>query len=256
MSIYTEQQVQQLGKASRKVAFLSLASFLIVAGSLIYSAVKLNSLRTSVEKKQSELTVLQKQIEPINQRVKELNQRVDELRSTQEDILNFLAKVTSAQDIKLIDRDVDWEKTKQQIMSLPAGQRKQAALAAVLLAWKYIPFKLGGNSLKSGFDSPRFVKFVLFQVGIEVEQLPNERLSETLMRSFKKVDKPQPGDLIFYKGNVGSFVMIYLAEGRNEGKGVCVGTLQPGEPVQIMDSADITTDSHPFIGYFSPNYSN
>ena len=77
-----------------------------------------------------------------------------------------------------------------------------------------------------------------------------------MMQTFKKVDSPEPGDLMFFTGNVGSFAMIYLSEGRPGGQGVCIGTFETGQPVQIIDSTDINTPVYPFIGYYRVNYSS
>jgi len=206
---------------------------------------------------------LEEQSDTLERTVKELQEQIQRLRGetkdltqTQEGVLDFLAKVTRSQQIQLIDSDVNWDQTKKQVLALPAGQRKQAVLGAILLAWKKIPFGLTRNSLAEGIDSPRFVRSVLAQVGIEISDEPNRRLSESIMSRFSKVETPEPGDLIFYRGNIGSFVMIYLAQGKPGGQGICVGTLQPGEPVQIMDSSNITTGSHPFLGYYRVGFSS
>jgi hypothetical protein len=123
------------------------------------------------------------------------------------------------------------------------------------LAWKDLPFSLENHSLASGLDSPHFINVVLKNVGVKVQQNPNERLSDAMMRQFQKVDSPMPGDLIFYKGNVGSFVMMYIAPGAASGNGIAVGTLQTGEEVQIVDTIHINTPVYPFIGYFRVPYS-
>jgi hypothetical protein len=82
-----------------------------------------------------------------------------------------------------------------------------------------------------------------------------ERLSSAMMRQFARVESPLPGDLIFYRGNVGSFVVMYLGPGAAAGKGTAVGTLQTGEEVQILDTANINTPVYPFIGIFRVPYS-
>jgi len=59
---------------------------------------------------------------------------------------------------------------------------------------------------------------------------------------------------MFYKGDVGYFVMMYLAPSREVGQAICIGTFESGEPVQVRDSADFRTDLYPFQGFFSPPY--
>lgn len=209
-----------------------------------------------VRRLQEQSDALEKNAGELQEQIKRLRGETTDLTLTQESVLDFLAKVTSSQRIQLIDSDVNWDQTKKEVLGLPPGQRKQAVLGGILLAWKEIPFGLSGNSLTEGIDSPRFIRLVLSQVGIEIPDEPNRRLSETIMSKFSRTDTPKPGDLIFYRGNIGSFVMIYLAQGKPGGQGICVGTLQPGAPVQIMDSSNITTGTHPFLGYYRVGYSN
>jgi hypothetical protein len=49
---------------------------------------------------------------------------------------------------------------------------------------------------------------------------------------------------------------MYIAPGSANGKGVAVGTLQTGEEVQILDTANIRTSVYPLIGYYRVPYSN
>lgn len=183
-----------------------------------------------------------------------LETKANELRATQEDILDFLAKVTSEEQIRLFDPDVDWNNTKKRILDLPPGKRKQAVFAAILLAWKEIPFELNKQSLSLGFDSPRFIRFVLSQVGIEIADRPGIPLSVRMMQIFKQVETPLPGDLIFYRGQVGNFVFMYLAEGNPYGKGVGVGMVGKIFPLLIVDTVNVNSLYYPFVGYFRVKY--
>jgi len=200
-------------------------------------------------------------VKQLDQQSKKLETKIDtlatkakELRATQEDILDFLAKVTSEENIRLFDRDVDWNRTKKRILDLPPGKRKQAVFAAILLAWKEIPFELNQQSLSSGFDSPRFIRFVLFQVGIEIADRPGTPLSVNMMQIFEQVETPLPGDLIFYRGQVGNFVFMYLAEGNPYGNGVGIGMVQRIFPLLIVDTVNVNTQYFPFVGYFRVKY--
>jgi hypothetical protein len=233
-------KLAQLGRASQRAALLSLLGFLAILASMGYAAVKLRQL--------------EKEKEQLSASIKYLRSHTDELLQTQESVLDFLGGVTSGDRIRLIDPSVNWTQTKKYLVNMPAGPQKTAVLTAVLLAWKDLPFSLDNHSLASGLDSPHFIGIVLSNVGVPVQKGPNERLSDAMMRQFKKVDSPMPGDLIFYKGNVGSFVMMYLAPGSADGKGVAVGTLQTGEEVQIVDTVHINTPVYPFIGYFRVPY--
>ena len=234
-------KVTQLGKASQRTALVSMIGFLIILASMGYEAIKLRQL--------------EKEKQQLSDSVRYLRSHTDELLRTQEGVLDFLGGVTSGDRIRLIDPSVDWSSTKKFLIDMPAGPRKTAVLTAILLAWKDLPFSLENHSLASGLDSPHFINVVLKNVGVKVQQNPNERLSDAMMRQFQKVDSPMPGDLIFYKGNVGSFVMMYIAPGAPSGNGIAVGTLQTGEEVQIVDTIHINTPVYPFIGYFRVPYS-
>ena len=233
-------RVAQLGKASQRAALLSLTGFLVILASMGYAAVKLHQL----EKEKQELS----------ESIKYLRSHTDELLQTQEGVLDFLGGVTSGERIRLIDPSVNWTQTKKYLINMPAGSQKTAVLTAILLAWKDLPFSLDNHSLATGLDSPHFIAVVLANVGVNVQKGPNERLSDAMMRQFRQVDSPMPGDLIFYKGNVGSFVMMYMAPGSESGKGIAVGTLQTGEPVEIVYTVHINTPVYPFIGYFRVPY--
>ena len=152
--------------------------------------------------------------------------------NTQDGLLDFLASVTDESQVSILDRDVDWGAVKADLDKLPSGKRKQTLLTAILLAWKNIPFTMGSQSVSQGFDSPRFIEFVLSKNGVKIDKRDDERMSDALMRSFSKVEKPMPGDLVFYKGQVGSFGFIYLSDGKPSSAGVGIGTLQAAAPLQ------------------------
>jgi len=245
--IISEAGFQELGKASRRAGLLSVLGFLIVLGALGYASAKLAQL----EQQRNELEHERKRLA---ESVQQLQSRTQELLQTQAGVLDFLGGVTSSDQFRLIDRSVDWPQTRQQILGMESGPRKTAILTAILLAWKELPFSLSNRSLSAGLDSPHFIYVVLSMAGVRVEQKPGERLSAAMMRQFEMVDSPLPGDLIFYRGNVGSFVVMYIGPGSPEGKGVALGTLQTGEEVMILDTKNINTPIYPFIGFFRVPY--
>ena len=235
-----EARVAQLGRASRRAAFLSAIGFVLILATMSYAVVRLHQL--------------QEEKEQLLRSIASLRAHTDELLETQEGVLDFLGGVTSGERIRLIDPTVNWEETKKYLINMPSGPAKTAVLTAILLAWKDLPFSLDNHSLASGLDSPHFINVVLSNVGVSVQQKANERLSDAMMRQFRPVDSPMPGDLIFYRGNVGSFVLMYIAPGSPNGKGIAVGTLQTGEEVQVLDTVHVNTPVYPFIGYFRVPY--
>jgi hypothetical protein len=221
--------------------------FLLVAGALTYAAFQLRGLERDRQR-------LENQVARLTDSLRAIEARTRSLVQTQESVLDFLGSVTTGDRIRLVDRAVDWNRTKREIMAMPTGPRKSAVLAAILLAWKELPFSLDNRGLSHGLDSPHFIKVVLERVGVAVTQRPDERLSDAMMRQFQRVDSALPGDLIFYRGNLGSFVVMYVAPGMPGGKGVAVGTLQTGEEVQVLDTQHINTPVYPLIGVFRVPY--
>jgi cell wall-associated NlpC family hydrolase len=182
------------------------------------------------------------------------------LRQSREEALAFLASLSAKENLHLVDKRVNWLAITTAIESLPPGQRKTAAYGALLLAWKDIPLNLGSSSVRTGVDSPGFFKKVFDSTSLPISQAPGERLSDSMKKQFRKVDQPKIGDLLFYKGaeatSVGNFVMMYLGPGLEGGHGVCLGTFERGQPIQVIDSYyfDQTPPKDMFIGYYEPNY--
>jgi cell wall-associated NlpC family hydrolase len=246
--------IEVLVKSSRKTALLSLLGFSIVIFSIIYASVKLYNLENTINEKKEEISLYETKMRDMEYLTSNLQKEFNNLSQTQGFLLDFLGEVTSDEKIHLLDPTVDWEEVKKQLINLEPGKRKQAIFIALLLAWKDIPFKMGGKALSAGFDSPRFLRYVLYKVGIEINDEPGVRLSDTLMKSFEKVEKPFPGDLVFYKGIVGSFGLMYISDGGSSGSPVGIGTLQRISPLQVINLENINTPYFPLIGYYRVNY--
>ena len=252
--------LEKLKKSSRRSAWLTIYGAVIIFGSLTYSYINLSSLEKEMIKKSLELINIENSTENLRQvaesysfQLKETEIKLASLQSTQNSILDFLVSVTSESKIHILDSSVDWLESKRQLELLPAGDRKNALLNAILLAWKDIPFEMGKEGVH-GFDSPRFLHFVLQSVGVEVERKPRQRMSDALMQSFQKVEKPQPGDLVFFKGQLGSFGFILLSVGDKDSEHVGIGTLQKVAPLQIISMGNINTPYFPLRGYYRVIY--
>ena len=252
--------IAKIKKSSRRSAWLTLYGALIIIGSLVYSYISLTSLEKVISHKSNELKDLEKSVIQLQEKEKEYRyeliqseNKLKNLQNTQNLVLDFLVSVTSESQIHLLDPSVDWAEAKKQLNVLPAGDRKNALLNAILLAWKDIPFSMGREGLH-GFDSPRFLRYVLQSVGIEVKQVKGKRMSDTLMGMFEKVDNPKPGDLVFFKGQVGSFGFILLSVGNSDREHVGIGTLQKVAPLQIISMGNINTPYFPLRGYFRVTY--
>lgn len=245
--VLSEVSFDELRKASRRAMLVSLIGVLIVLAGMAYAIFNLSRL-------EHQRQILEIEQKSLADSVKNLETRTRELQQTEESVLDFLGGVTSKEKFRLIDPSVDWPRTKATILAMDAGPRKSAVLDAILLAWKNLPFSLEDRSLSRGLDSPHFMNVVLSIAGIHVQQRKDEKLSDAMMRQFQRVDSPLSGDLIFYHGNVGSFVLMYIGPGSPEGKGVAIGTLQTGEEVMVLDTKNVNTPAYPFIGFFRVPY--
>lgn len=245
---------ETLAQASKRAAIVSAIGALFVLASLVYSTLRIVAIEEEVNEKQALLQIVTDSLTANKTQWKALKHEVVELRNTQDNVLKFLTEVVDGKKVNLLDSDVDWSVVQRSIDTLSPGVRKQAILTAILLAWKDIPFAMGQYTPNQGFDSPRFLAYVLGKNGVHIQQRPNERLSDALMRTCIRVDKPQPGDLVFYKGQVGSFGFLYLADDEPYVAGIGIGTLQALEPLQIMRLANVNTPHFPLIGYFRVPY--
>lgn len=244
----------KLKKASRRSAIISLLGVFVVIISLIYSYFQIKSLQIQTEEKRNELIILKGEVDNYEIEIQKYNEKISELSSTQESLLDFLAAVTEAENISILNISGDWKKVKNEIMGFKAGKRKDAILIAILLAWKDIPFSLGQESIKAGFDSPSFLRYVLSKVEVNINRKTGERLSTTFMNRFEKTDDPKPGDLVFFRGQIGSFGFILASIGNDEIAPVGVGTLQRIAPLQIISLDRINIRNFPLIGYFKVKY--
>jgi hypothetical protein len=242
-----DQNLVAIRKSSRLSALISLVGFLIVLGSIVYSSIQL----TRLEQKRQELEQQQTQLKSS---IASLQQKTADLTLTQGYVLDFVGGVAAKENLRMLDPDVNWDVTKQQLVDMPVGPRKAAVFKGILLAWKAVPFSLNNTGMKSGLDSPHFINVILSNSGVVVNEKPGQRLSDAMMSQFEKVDHPLPGDLAFFHGNVGSFVLMYMAPGTASGQGVALGTLQTGEEVQITDLSNINVAHYPFIGFYRVPY--
>lgn len=248
------ENMQQLRNASRRAGLLTIGGFIIILASLFYSYFQLSGLEEAIQIKKIELVKQQKEIEKLRLEADEIRRRVKDLDSTHQSLLDFLVSVTDAENVSILGSDVNWAEVKRQLNGLPAGKRKNAILNAILLAWKDIPFTMGKEDVRFGFDSPRFLRYVLKTVGVDVKSESGKPLSVTLMERFQKVDKPKPGDLVFFKGQVGNFGFILASVGNSNSEHVGIGTLQKIAPLQIISMGNINTPYFPLRGYYRVVY--
>jgi len=243
-----------LARRSRYTAVVTLFGALLTLSALVYASLELIDLTQQIDAKRAEMQRLQHEAQIGQRTIDALEARIDDLERTETGVLEFLAQVTRGEQIEILDPTVDWSRIKAELIEMPASTRKQALLIALLYAWKEIPFELGGRTLGGGFDSPRFLQRVLSDVGVKFDTSPGERLSDAMMSQLSGTTSPRPGDLVFFRGQVGSFGFILLSTGDDQAPRVGVGTLQEIAPLQVISLSNINTPEFPRIGYFRVDY--
>jgi hypothetical protein len=270
-----ESTFSELKRSSRASLSMVLIGVVFLLGSLFYAVTRLGPLeeeiknktveirqlrvvesdyKTRIENSEKKINSLLKQSKDLINQIEQTESKVQDLRKTESSILDFLVSVADKNKVHILDESVDWNEVKRQLSNLPYGDRKNALLNAILLAWKDIPFTMGGRNIRAGFDSPRFLQFVLETVNLNIETVRGQRLSDTMMQRFEKVNHPRVGDLVFFKGQVGSFGFILLSVGSRDEEHVGIGTLQRIAPLQIISMGNINTPYFPLRGYYQVIY--
>lgn len=270
-----ESTFSELKRSSRVSLSMVIIGVIFLLGSLFYAATRLGPLedeikkktieisqlreiesdyKTKIEKSEKTIVSLKNQSKDLVDQIVEVENKVKDLRRTESSVLDFLVSVTDKNKVHILDESVDWNEVKKQLSDLSSGDRKNALLNAILLAWKDIPFTMGGSNVRAGFDSPRFLQFVLATVNLKIETVRGQRLSDTMMQKFEKVDHPRVGDLVFFKGQVGNFGFILLSVGSQDEEHVGIGTLQRIAPLQIVSMGNINTPYFPLRGYYRVIY--
>jgi cell wall-associated NlpC family hydrolase len=246
-------KLDKLQQTSKRSAIISAIGIFIFIASLLYSSYHLFKTSKTLEETKTTLSQTEGRLRHTRDSLAAISLKVQELKKDESNInayvINLLKSTRenyggAAEELS----DSSWNEITKTLLSLPSGRRKLAVTIALLTTWKEIPFQLGKNNIKSSFDSPGYISYVLGQVKINIKRQPNQPYSITLMKKFKKVEDPLPGDLIFYKGQVGNFGLIYLAPG------IGIGTLQASSPLGIYEMQYMNTEYFPFVGYFRVDY--
>lgn len=195
--------LNRLARSSRISALASLAGLLIVVISIGYSSLKLYDLRKDISLKREEILSLRQESATLESKVQSLEGTIQELEKHISDTMVF-------------DRhryQVDWGISK----SLASNSRN-AQIVDDIFSMKYqnVPWKLGGTSPETGFDSPSFAAYLLIRKNkiIDVDFSDRYRLRELI----PPADRPKNGDLIFYDTG---YTMFYFKD--RTGHPFCIG---------------------------------
>ena len=169
--------------------------------------------------------------------------------------------------VKRLGTAVEWSSVQASIMQLAPGRRRTAVLIALMSTWREVAYQDGGTTLIAT-DGQRFVDLVISYAGLPPtvpgfpgmpeKKLGNKRGSEALIARFGEpnpASSPKAGDLMFFDGPSckapGSPCCIYLAPGRGESPGICVGlpVAHKRRAAQVLDSGHDPDFRCRFRGY-------
>jgi cell division protein FtsL len=245
---------EEIAQRSRRWGWLSLLGALLVFLSMGYSYFTIHKLDQEVMLKNAEISDLEEQIQKKKSDIEELNAIIPKLIEKRNSAAALLLQILDIERQVIVGRSVNWERFREQFLLLPNGQRQEAVLMAILLAWKDIPFNIEGKRLLEGFSSSSFIRYVLHHVGINIRENRGEYLSEAFMRSFEKTQSTEPGDIVCYKGDIGNFCLLIISTDA-EGKALAgIGTLETANPLGIYAMSSINVRKYPLVGYFKVPY--
>lgn len=202
--------LNRLARSSRISALASLAGLLIVVISLGYSSFKLFDLRKDISLKRQEISSLRQESAALEGKVQSLEGTIHTLEGTITDLEQRIS------DTMVFDRhryQVDWGISK----SLASNQRNAQIISDIFeMKYRNIPWKLGGTSPETGFDSPSFAAYLLIRKHriIDVDFSKRYRLRELI----PPTESPKNGDLIFYDTG---YTMFYFKD--RSGHPFCIG---------------------------------
>jgi len=263
-----EEFFRRTQRNSRLGGALHFSGLLFLLGTLVYSYLSLTNLETSIQEKTGKLAALEEQLEfaradiraktgklaVLEEQLEIARSETLDVEATQREILEFLGKVLDGEPIRIFDAQVDWEGVQQQLGELRAGPAKSAIMNAILLSWKDIQFDLGGDALESGFDSSTFLLKVLRSVGVVIEVPEGVLPSTAIKQASCLVENAQPGDIAFFKGDIGSFGLLIAATSGSIGDVVGIGHLSTEYPLRITGVHNNPKTIYGFEGYYRPPY--
>jgi cell wall-associated NlpC family hydrolase len=256
------EELNRLKKSSERSAIISLIGLVIFFSSLLYSSINLDKTAKILDEKAKDYKKTKGKLDSITNILTIERQRIDSLKEDELQLNEYLIRLLNSTQAnqgnpEKQNRKINWDTIKKTITELRSGRRKLAVTIALLTTWKAIPFKMGINTPKEGFDSSGYIEYILKQLGITIKRKDGEKLSEAIMRTFQKVNNPLPGDLIFYhakgKDEVGNFGLFYLCRDSKIGQGVGIGTLDTPDSLNIYETSEVTQPTA-FIGYFRVPY--
>ncbi len=252
---------EDIAQRSHRWGWLSLFGALLVFLSMGYSYFTIHKLdqevilrNVEIDRLRKEISDLEEQIQKKKGDIEELNAIIPKLVEKRNSAAALLLQILDIERQVIVDRSVNWGLFRKQFLSLPNGQRQEAILMAILLAWKDIPFSITGRRLLEGFSSSSFIQYVLHHVSINIRENRGEYLSEAFMRSFERTQSTEPGDIVCYRGAIGNFCLLVISTD-SEGKALAgIGTLETAHPLGIYAMSSINVNNYPLVGYFKVPY--
>lgn len=175
-------------------------------------------------------------------KVNELNQKVTELNSSiilkSDSLRNLQAKYEFG--VNYMDKryhfDFDIDKFLFSKYPIQTGILEEVR---ELISEGNLNWKLGGDCVEDGFDSPSFASYLINKYSKTV--IPKDKVYD-LDNYLQRIEKPEVGDLIVYEHN---YTMIYF---EYEEEQFCIGMTPVG-----LSSLKLNFGPH-IIGYFKIDY--
>jgi hypothetical protein len=219
------ERIQRREKSARTRGVLySLLPVALTVVLLSYTASSVRNAQKQVDALKAEATTYTTQIDTLKKNAETYK---TQSQSSQGDAENYKNQVTELQaqlaeaqktlseavNLSRAVRTIEYGNAKELASRFPGSE--SLLLDILDLRQRRIKWKLGGQSVPEGFDSPSFAMYVLKQKrasGIELQ--PGESLSEASHSLYDKLPpttQPRTGDLVFYPAG---YAMFYFADPR------------------------------------------
>jgi cell wall-associated NlpC family hydrolase len=189
---------------------------------------ELNDVNQELNEARSQKTGLEAQLEKMSTEIETYRSRIGQLEERLERTLDFSRYV----------HEFDWTAGKYLASRYPRGW--DIIHHIMQMKERGVEWRIGGSNESEGFDSPTFAAYVLAQHG----KIRDDYLSVRyrLRSVLAPVDRPAPGDVIFY--DMG-YTMFFFVD--HMGRRFCIGMTPVGIVALEMDFSGI-------VGYGRVDY--
>lgn len=204
--------------ARRRTVLYSLAPVALTVVLLGYTASSVRTAKQQVDGLKNESTTYTTQIDTLKKGAESYKTQSQSLQTDLENYKNQVADLQSqlaetqkalseAANLSRVVRPIDYGNAKELANRFPGSE--SLLLGLLELRQRRIKWKVGGQSLQEGFDSPSFAMYTLRQKRITgSEPRPGETqadASRDLYNRLPPTNQPRTGDLVFYPAGYAMF---------------------------------------------------